>query len=416
MIYVQRTLLFASLATALTACNARVGSETPEDALAQDVSVAVDPQEATIAAEDTLGFTATVTGSAVTAVSWTVVETGGGTIDAQGVYTAPASPGTFHVRATSVASPSVSGESTVVVAAPVAVAVAIAPRTTSVVASGTVTFTATVTNTMNTAVTWSVPTAGCGTVTAAGVYTAPSTARTCTVVATSQADPSKSDTATVTVTAPVTVAISPSTTSVTASGTVQFTATVTNAMNTAVTWSVPTAGCGTVTAAGLYTAPATARTCTVVATSQADTTRSATATVTVTAPIVVAVTPSSAATNGCRSVTFSATVTGSADTAVVWSVLEGAAGGTVTAQGVYTAPATAGTYHVVATSHANPARSASAAVTVTDQIISVAVSPATITLQPGGTAQFTATVTTSCGTTTTNGTVVSAGNELVVVQ
>jgi hypothetical protein len=46
-------------------------------------------------------------------------------------------------------------------------------------------------------------------------------------------------------------------------------------------------------------------------------------------------------------------------------VQEGAAGGAITSAGVYTAPATAGNYHVVATSQADSTKSATATVTVT---------------------------------------------------
>ncbi len=60
----------------------------------------------------------------------------------------------------------------------------------------------------------------------------------------------------------------------------QFQAQVTGTADTAVTWS---ADCGSVTQAGLYSAPAAAATCRVVARSRADSTKSATATVTVTA-------------------------------------------------------------------------------------------------------------------------------------
>ena len=45
---------------------------------------------------------------------------------------------------------------------------------------------------------------------------------------------------------------------------------------------------------------------------------------------------------------FTATVTGVANTNVVYSVEEGAAGGTISATGLYTAPATIGTYHIIA--------------------------------------------------------------------
>jgi hypothetical protein len=77
-------------------------------------------------------------------------------------------------------------------------------------------------------------------------------------------------------------------------------------------------------------------------------------------------------------------------------VQEGSTGGTV-ANGTYTAPSTGGTYHVVATSVAAPTSSATVPVVVTERVLSVAVSPPTVTVQPNGTAQFTATVTTTCG-------------------
>jgi len=63
---------------------------------------------------------------------------------------------------------------------------------------------------------------------------------------------------------------------------------------------------------------------------------------------------------------FTATVTGSTQTAVTWSVVE-PSGGSITSAGVYTAPASAGTFHVKATSQADAAQSAQAAVTVSVQ-------------------------------------------------
>jgi hypothetical protein len=62
--------------------------------------------------------------------------------------------------------------------------------------------------------------------------------------------------------------------------------------------------------------------------------------------------------------TFSAAVQGVDSQTVTWSVQEGSAGGTVDSRGVYTAPATPGTYHVVAVSSVEPSSSASAPVTV----------------------------------------------------
>ena len=74
-------------------------------------------------------------------------------------------------------------------------------------------FTAAVTGSTNTAVTWSVASGG-GTVSTSGLYTAPSTAGTASVVATSVADPRSSALANVTINAPVTVLLSASPTSI----------------------------------------------------------------------------------------------------------------------------------------------------------------------------------------------------------
>ncbi len=78
----------------------------------------------------------------------------------------------------------------------------------------------------------------------------------------------------------------------------------------------------------------------------------------------VAVSPTTASLPAATSLGFTATVGGAA-APVTWSVAEGDAGGTVTPAGVYTAPQSAGTYHVVARSASDAAQSASATVTVT---------------------------------------------------
>ena len=82
--------------------------------------------------------------------------------------------------------------------------------------------------------------------------------------------------------AAISVSVSPTTATVTSGGTEQFSAQVTNTSNTAVTWSATS---GTVSTAGLFTAPTVTatKTMTVTATSVADNTKSASATVTVNA-------------------------------------------------------------------------------------------------------------------------------------
>ncbi len=82
--------------------------------------------------------------------------------------------------------------------------------------------------------------------------------------------------------ATVAVSVSPSTASLTANQTQQCTASVSGSGNTAVTWSVSPAA-GSVSSSGMYTAPSsisTQQNVTVTATSQADSTRSASATIT----------------------------------------------------------------------------------------------------------------------------------------
>ncbi|MFP2929524.1 glycosyl hydrolase family 18 protein [Pyxidicoccus sp. 3LG] len=81
--------------------------------------------------------------------------------------------------------------------------------------------------------------------------------------------------------------------------------------------------------------------------------------------VSVAVTPASASLTTGATRAFTATVTGSTNTAVTWSIQQGSAGGTITNAGQYTAPQTAGTYHVIATSQADTTKKATATVTVT---------------------------------------------------
>ena len=81
--------------------------------------------------------------------------------------------------------------------------------------------------------------------------------------------------------------------------------------------------------------------------------------------VTVTVTPNPISLTVGQTQTFNAAVAGSSNTAVTWSVQEGAAGGAITAAGLYTAPAGAGTYHVIATSQANVSASGNATITVT---------------------------------------------------
>jgi len=276
--------------------------------------------------------------------------------------------------------------------APVSVAVAVLPSSSSLPLGKNQQFSANVSGSSNTAVSWK---ASGGNISSGGMYTAPMSAGSFVVTATSMADTSKSASAAVSVTATTTVAvtISPGSASLSTGGSQQFTAAVSGSSNTAVTWS---ATGGTITTNGLYTATSAAGTYTVTATSAADTTKSASASVTVSAAPVVAVsiTPGSASliTGGTQQ--FTASVSGSSNTAVTWS----ATGGSITS-GLYTAPSAAGTYTVKATSVADSTKSASANVTVSAApVVAVTISPVSASMLSSGTQQFTASVTGSSNT------------------
>jgi hypothetical protein len=88
--------------------------------------------------------------------------------------------------------------------------------------------------------------------------------------------------------------------------------------------------------------------------------------------VAVSVSPTTATAAPGGSQQFASAVTGTANTGVVWTVQEGSAGGAVGSAGLYTAPSGAGTYHVVATSVADPTKSAAATVTVTAPGVTVA--------------------------------------------
>jgi hypothetical protein len=382
-------------------------------------------------------FTATVTNTTNTAVTWQVNGlTGGnatvGTISASGLYSAPASvpnPATVTVSAISVADPARSGNASVTVTAPISVSVA--PSSVTVLAGATAQFTATVANDLgNKGVTWSVScsVAQCGsmspTTTPSGTpttYTAPANPPTSnltvTITATSVTDTTKSNSAAITVPA-ITISVAPPTATVAAGTTQQFTATVTNTSNTAVTWKLTqggaacTAACGTLSGTTTnpvtYTAPgppAGNLTITITATSVADSTKSSSGTITVRA-LGVAVAPTSANVPAKGTQPFTATVSNDASNkGVTWTLTQGGTAcspgcGTITAAtlsgspATYTAPASVPAdpaVTVTATSVADGTKSAMATATVVG--ITVSVSPPSASVVVSATKQFIATVT-----------------------
>src|SRR3989454_12738147 len=328
-----------------------------------EVAVAIRPAAVSLLPLQTQQFSADVSNAA----DRSVAEGAGGSIDAMGLYVAPSNSGTFPVVATSRADRKAFAAAVVTVTSlPPQIIINILASQATLEVNRTQRFSAVVSGAADPAVTWSVAEGSAGgTIDGDGVYTAPNAAGTYHVTATSHADPSKSATAEVTVTATplaVSITIAPDQLQLAYGATARFVATVKNAADTSVTWSVAEGSAGgSVDAQGLYTAPPTCGTYQVVATANADPTKTATATVVVNAPppeVRVLISPDRAESSTDGSLSFSATVTGSTDTAVAWSVAE-SNGGTVDANGNYKAPAAAGVYHVVATAHADPTKSAS---------------------------------------------------------
>jgi len=254
------------------------------------VSVALTPASGTLTAAQNEQFTATVGGSSKTSVTWSL-SPAVGSISTAGLYTAPsliASSQTVTVKATSVADTTKSATATLTLTP---VSISMTPAAVSLLPSQNQTFSTVVAGSSNTGVTWSISPAVGSLASSAttAVYVAPSSAPTTqsvTITATSVADPSKTATAIITIMQAVSVSLTPSTTSLAPAGSQQFAAAVSGSTNTAVTWTVSPAT-GTISAAGLYTAPSTIpgpQTVTVTAQSVADPTKSASAAINLSPP------------------------------------------------------------------------------------------------------------------------------------
>ena len=103
----------------------------------QSITTAISPTSINLSAAQSQQFNATVTGTSNTAVTWTA---SAGSISNTGYYTAPASPQTVTVTATSVADTTKSASAAVTVSAPSNASISISSPAASSKISGTVTF------------------------------------------------------------------------------------------------------------------------------------------------------------------------------------------------------------------------------------------------------------------------------------
>jgi hypothetical protein len=205
----------------------------------------------------------------------------------------------------------------------------------------------------------------------------------------------------------VAVTISPTSSQLSTGQTQQFTANISGTRYKSMIWLVNgVAGGnttnGTVSSSGLYTAPQTAPNNSVQVTAASVYQPSALATAIVsissTVPVAISVTPSSTSLQLGAAEQFSASVSGTSNTAVAWLV-NGTTGGsaalgTISTGGLYTAPSNmpSATIAVTAQSMAQPTATASASVQLTSPTVVVSIGPAVVSIVEGKTQQFSAQV------------------------
>jgi hypothetical protein len=113
------------------------------------LAISVNPSTIALDACGTVSLNAIVTNASNTAVTWTVLEPGGGTV-VNGAYVAPTIAGTYHVMAASQAEPTRYAQATVTVGPERVRSVAVVPGSGVIQPNGTVTLSATVTTSCGT--------------------------------------------------------------------------------------------------------------------------------------------------------------------------------------------------------------------------------------------------------------------------
>jgi len=232
------------------------------------ISVSVDPMSVTVPVGSAKQLTAKVTGTANTAVIWTVSGIIGGnsvvgTISSTGLYTAPASPPKGYsvtVKATSTADPSAAGTCKVTIRYQTPTITSVNPNP---LAPGAFSLTVTGSRFVSGAqVLWNGAPITTNFVSTSQFTASGSAAQlgSATVCVANPGPSSVSSLVTVSVVSSVILTVSPPSASVVAGGTQQFQAVVSGTANNIVTWKVNgvaggDSGSGTITPAGLYTAP-----------------------------------------------------------------------------------------------------------------------------------------------------------------
>jgi hypothetical protein len=401
---------------------------------------------------ESLNFSATVSNSNDLSVTWSVDGVSGGstqsgTITAAGVYTAPADlppVATVQVTATSVADISKSASAALTITSDISVS--LSPSGASTELGATQSFQAAIHSQglPDPTIRWSLSGTSCpnscGNVSTTGVYTAPQILPASAVViliATSVADPSKQNTATLTITSHFTLQLAaPSSLVPGTSGTLVATLTPVPGSNpsTALSWAVTGSGCAasacgvlTVTTSqsaggapiantAVYTAPVTPPepdSILITVTPLADPAKQVQANITIQSGASIILSPATATLTINNRVTLTAAQGGSSSGSLNWSV-NGFPGGSAAfgqicvtgsnpcqpftsgnaTQADYVAPGaipSPNPVSIMVSSATNPSLSSSAQITVLNHVL-VSVLPGSVTLPPLGLQAFSASV------------------------
>jgi hypothetical protein len=152
------------------------GSSNPPGGASARTGATIYPGTARVPINSTIQFSAFLPGQAGSGFTWSV--TGGGSIDSSGVYTAPASPASVTVTATSQGNAAVTGTAAITITA--AQGVLVSPAAVAIAAGATQIFTASVNGQSAASVNWKVDgilggNGVYGTIDSNGSYTAPLT-------------------------------------------------------------------------------------------------------------------------------------------------------------------------------------------------------------------------------------------------
>jgi hypothetical protein len=358
-------------------------------------------------------FTAMAAGNPIPDVTWSTPSAG--SLSSAGMYTAPS---TLTAQTVTIKGTRTSDGTAICCATVTLAPLSVSPATLTLYAGQTQQFSVAAGGATVPTVTWTMTPTTVGTLTAAGLYTAPSSIsanQTITITATNTANSAETVNGTLTLIPVAVSALSPSTVSLQINQTQTFTATVTGTSNQTLNWTLSPSGAtsGSVSSAGVYNAPSTipsSKTVTITATSAADSTKSSSVQITL-IPDTLAISPTSAILTAGQSQQFTATVTGTSNAFVNWTMVPSV--GTLSSGGYYTAPSAIASQQTIAVTAVSQA-DASLAMSVNvvlypasggSPVLSIAKIHSGNFTQGQQSAAYTITVANAAGTATTSGTV-----------